>query len=362
MILPSSYGVLLLLLIIGMLAWGTWANTLKASGGNWRFELFSLDFALGVIIAAVVLALTLGSLGFDGFSFTDDLRLAGKRQDVLAFAAGVVFNLGNMLLMGALSLAGMMVAFGVSMGFALAIGTIWSVLLNGGNAVLSGVGAAIALSAVVIGILAYREYARAKFQAELRALQEQLQAQPPTPGKSRTKVKKSNVSGKAIALSLGAGLMLGSFSPLAQLARQGENGLGPYSMGFILSIGIFFSTFVFNLFFMNLPIKGEPIDIVDYFRAGIRQHVPGLLGGILWYIGAIAVLLESRVDGPAKVQPSIGYALSQGGIIIAAICGLLIWKEFADADYKVKTYLGLALVLLAIGIGLVSTGAAAPAY
>jgi glucose uptake protein len=93
----------------------------------------------------------------------------------------------------------------------------------------------------------------------------------------------------------------------------------------------------------------------------LRQHALGLLGGILWYIGAIAILLGTRVEGAAKVQPGMDYALSQGSIVIAAICGLFIWKEFADADSRVKTYLGLTLVLLAIGIGLISTGTAAPA-
>jgi hypothetical protein len=39
------------------------------------------------------------------------------------------------------------------------------------------------------------------------------------------------------------------------------------------------------------------------------------------------------------------------------LCGLVIWKEFAEADMKVKTYLGLMLVLLVVGTGLVSFAA-----
>ena len=89
MILPGSYVTALILLIVGMVGWGVWANLFKAAGGKWRFELFYFDFAIGVVLMAGVLALTVGSLGFDGFSFADDLRLAGKRQDLSAFLAGV---------------------------------------------------------------------------------------------------------------------------------------------------------------------------------------------------------------------------------------------------------------------------------
>lgn len=348
MILPSSYVALLVLLICGMFAWGVWANTLKATGEKWRFELYCFDFAIGVVIAAAVIGLTWGNLGFDGFSFMDDLRLAGKRQDLFAFVAGAIFNLGNMLLLAALSLLGITIAFPVAMGFALAVGVCWNYALNsGGNGVLSFAGAAVALGAVVAAILAYRVYAAERLQAVVE------------PGKSKS--KKSRVSSKGIALGFAGGLLLGSFSPVLQTAMFGENGLGPYSAGFIFTIGIFFSTFVYNLFFMNLPVKGAPIDLAEYFRAKMQRHGMGLLGGILWYAGAIAILIGGRVAGPLKVQPPILYVVGQGGIIIAAICGLLIWKEFVGADTRVKTYLGLMLILLAIGIGIVSSASVIPA-
>ena len=88
----------------------------------------------------------------------------------------------------------------------------------------------------------------------------------------------------------------------------------------------------------------------------------GLLGGIIWYIGVIATLLGNRVEGAAKVQAPYVFAFSQAGIVIASICGIVVWNEFAGADAKVKTYLGLMLILLVIGIGIVSTASLVPAY
>ncbi len=132
MILPGSYVAVLILLIAGMLGWGMWANLFKAAGGKWRFELFYFDFAIGMVLAATLLAFTAGSLGFDGFSFADDLRLAGKRQELWGFVAGVVFNLGNMLLLGAVSITGMAVAFPAGMGCALIVAACWNFALNPG--------------------------------------------------------------------------------------------------------------------------------------------------------------------------------------------------------------------------------------
>jgi glucose uptake protein len=146
------------------------------------------------------------------------------------------------------------------------------------------------------------------------------------------------------------------------MGRAGDNGLGPYSAGFIFTVGILFSTFVYNLFFMNLPVKGQPVDITEYMHAAMQEHVMGALGGAIWYIGTITSLLGSRVEGSARVQPPLLYAFGQGGIIIAALCGIFIWSEFAGADVRVKTLLGLMLILLVIGIGLISTASLVPAY
>jgi len=347
MILPGSPAAVLILLILGMLCWGLWANTYKAVGEKWRFELYYFDFAIGVLLTGALVAMTLGSLGFDGFSFADDLQLAGKRQDAFGFVGGMIFNLGNMLLLGAVSVSGMAVAFPMAMGMALVFGTFWTYILNpGGNPVLLFIGVAVVFASVVVAILAFRIQATAQRMASVQQ------------GKAKSTKKK--ISSKAVILSLFGGLLIGSSPPLIQMARAGENGLGPYSVGFIFAIGIFFSTFVFNLFFMNLPIQGEPIDLGVYFKAKMKRHAAGFASGIVWYVGLAGGLVGSRIDGAAKAPPSFIYVMGQAGTFIAALCGILIWKEFEGADPRAKTYLVLMLVLLAIGIGLASTGSFIP--
>jgi len=345
MILPGSYTAALFLLILGMLGWGMWANLFKAAGGKWRFELFYFDFAVGVLLAAVLIGLTAGSLGFDGFGFRDDLQLAGKRQDLWAFAGGAVFNLGNMLLLGAVSVTGLAMAFPAGMGCALIVAALWNYAVNPGvgiGFVLGG--AAVVAAAVVFAILGWKTLSLAKIKAQTEA----------TPGR----VRKPKSIFKAVLLSLAGGVMLGSFGPLVQLAGAGENGLGPYSMGFIFALGVVFSTFVFNLFFMNLPVQGKVIEIGEYFRTRLPRHGLGVTGGIVWYIGLIAGLIRTRAEGAARVGPAVGYALEQGGIVVAALCGLFLWKEYQGADLAARVRLGLMFALLVAGIGVITAGVA----
>src|SRR5947207_10802481 len=109
MILAQNSTQALMVLLFGMICWGLWASLHKATG-KWRYELFYFDVALGAMLAVVVYAMTVGSLGFDGFSFTDDLMHSGKRQWLMAFGAGALFNLANMILMGAVVVSGISVA------------------------------------------------------------------------------------------------------------------------------------------------------------------------------------------------------------------------------------------------------------
>src|SRR4051794_27589512 len=123
MLLPQTSSLVMTLMVLSLLFLGAWASMFKAAG-KWRFELFYFDFAFGLLIATLVFSFTFGDLGYDGFSFVDDLQHAGKRQWVYCFMAGLVFNLGNMLLMGATSVAGMSVAFPLSLGTGLIVATL----------------------------------------------------------------------------------------------------------------------------------------------------------------------------------------------------------------------------------------------
>src|ERR1035438_6699434 len=156
MTLPHLYGVALALTILTMLCWGSWANVLKIAKG-WRFELLYYDYSIGVALCALVAGLTFGSWGSDGPRFTVDLAHAGPMNILSGFAGGVIFNLSNILVIGAVSVAGMGVAFPIGVGLALVVGVIWSYFVNPqGNPVLLFTGVAMVVAAIVLDGVAYR--------------------------------------------------------------------------------------------------------------------------------------------------------------------------------------------------------------
>jgi glucose uptake protein len=330
MILPGSYATALVLTIISMLCWGSWANTFKLTK-KWRFELFYFDYAFGVAAAALIAAFTFGSMG-DELSFLDNLLYtAGKRHIAWALVAGGIFNLANLLLVAAISITGLAVAFPIGIGLALVIGVIWSFILRpAGNPALLFGGAFLVLLAVVVDALAYRVHAE-------------------------TTARKKKFSLKGLVLSLVSGVLMGSFYPLVEMSKAPEVGLGPYTVGAVFATGVLITTFVYNLYFMNLPVQGEPISFSAYFgsKSG-KNHLLGFLGGVIWSTGAVANFVAAGAPAEVNVGPAIAYALGQGATMISVLWGLLIWKEFAGANQRVKLFLGLMMALFITGLGMVS--------
>ena len=124
MVLVESYPIAVLMCIITMICWGSWANTQKLATKEWRFQLFYWDYAIGVFLLALILAFTMGSMGTAGRSFIDDLKQADPKWLGSAFLGGVIFNLSNILLVAAIDIAGLAVAFPIGVGLALVLGVI----------------------------------------------------------------------------------------------------------------------------------------------------------------------------------------------------------------------------------------------
>jgi glucose uptake protein len=340
MILPQTYFAALALMLISMFCWGSWANTYKLAG-RWRFELFYFDYAFGVFIAAAIFAATAGTLGFDGFTFIDDLMHAGKRQWLFGFLGGVVFNLANMLLVAAISLAGLAVAFPVGIGTALIIGVIWNYAIKPqGNPMLLFVGCGIIVVAIIVDAMAYRALALLRHEELAKA--------------GKAKSTRRTVPVKGVVISLISGVLMGLFYPLVEKGKEGDLGLGPYAVGFVFAAGVLLSTFIFNLFFMNLPVEGEPVEVFDYFKGTLRQHALGLVGGMIWCTGMMASFCAASAPDNVQIGPAISYAVGQGATMVSALWGLLVWKEFAGADLKVKSLVVVMLALFVLGLGMVS--------
>jgi glucose uptake protein len=342
MFVLESYSTAVVLCVITMLCWGSWANTQKLAGRTWRFELFYWDYVLGVLLTALIFAFTLGSSGTQGRGFLEDLAQAEVGALGSAFLGGVIFNAANILLVAAIAIAGMSVAFPVGIGLALILGVLINyVSAPAGNPVILFAGVALILAAIILDALAYR----------------------------RLPDRSSGGGAKGLILSVLCGILMSLFYFLVarsmakvvgpaglldvtvQALGQGylqEGKLTCYTANVVFSVGIFLSNFLFNTAIMVKPFVGEPVPLGAYFRGTFRDHLWGIIGGCIWAVGMTLNVIALNVASPA-----VSYVLGQGATMIAAIWGVFIWREFRDAPPGTNRLLWLMFAGYLVGLTLV---------
>ncbi len=346
MFLLENYSVAVLFCVITMICWGSWANTQKLVGKNWRYELFYWDYVFGVVLASLVFALTMGSSGEYGRSFCADLQQASASSLLFAFLGGVVFNVANILLVAAIAIAGMAVAFPVGIGLALVLGVLLNYVANpaeSGNPTILFLGVALVTVAIILNALAYKKL----------------------PGQNET------TRFKGLFLSILCGVLMSLFYYLVAvsigkvvgpngdlvgltLANLKEGGtiqagkMTPYSANFIFALGILVSNFVVMPILMKKPFTGDPVPMGDYFKGGLPIHLCGLLGGVIWAVGMTFNVIASGVASPA-----VAYGLGQGATLMSAIWGVFIWREFKSAPKGTGKLLTAMFAFFIAGLALI---------
>jgi glucose uptake protein len=321
MFTPHSLNVALLMMITSAICWGSWANTYKGVK-NYRFELFYWDYAVGILLISLIFAFTLGSTGNDANSFLNNVHSADTNNIVSTMVGGAIFNLANLLLVAAIDMAGLAIAFPVSIGIALVVGVISSYAIQPkGNAALLAAGVICAFIAVVLDGKAYGSLVLA--------------------GRS--------VSKKSIITCVVSGVLMGLWAPFVARAMTNGNTLGPYSIAVFLTLGALLSGLIWNVYFMKRPLVGEPVSFAGFFSGPISGHALGLLGGFIWGTGMVFNLVAAKFTSVA-----IAYSIGQSAPMVAALWGVLVWKEFDGAPGKAKLYLALMFIFYSLGILLVA--------
>jgi glucose uptake protein len=317
---PEVYGIALLFMIVSMICWGSWANTMKLCPG-YRFQLFYWDYVIGLIAAAVLWGSTLGSLGPAGRSFWADIAHSGIHPILFAMAGGVIFNIANLLLVAAIDIAGLAVAFPIGIGLALVVGAISTYILSPrGNPFLLFGGIALVVAAIVFDAIAYR-------------LRETEQAA---------------MSRRGIVISLIAGLLMGAFYPFVSKSMTEEGALGPYAALLFFTIGVAVCAIPVNYLLMRFPLDGrEPASMRVYWRAPASWHLWGVVGGAIWSTGAMANFVASHAH---IVGPTVSYSIGQGATMISAGWGVFVWHEFRTAPSRSKTSLAWMFIFFLFGL------------
>lgn len=328
MFIVENYSLAIILCMVTMLCWGSWANTTKLTTKEWRFELLYWDYGTGILVTTILLAFTLGSNGAEGRSFLNDLHQADSSNIQSAIIGGIVFNLANILLVAAIGIAGMSVAFPVGIGIALVLGVVINYIGNPqGSPLLIFVGVGLIVIAIILNARAYQK----------------LQSNATT-----------KVSQKGLILSVVSGCLMGLFykyvaDSMVHSFNMPESGkLTPYTALVFFAIGVVLSSFLFNGLQMWRPFAGEPIKISTYFSGKLKDHLVGILGGAIWCVG-----MSLNIIASGKAGPAVSYGLGQGATVVAAVWGIYVWKEFDQAPKGTKPILNIMLLLYIVGLSLI---------
>jgi glucose uptake protein len=321
MFVPHTFIVALIMMITSAVCWGSWANTYKGVR-RYRFELFYWDYAVGIFLISLVLAFTMGSTANDSTSFLANVHSADNSNIASTMFAGVIFNLANLLLVAAIDMAGLAIAFPISIGIALVVGVVSSYILQPqGNAGLLAAGVVCALIAVILDGKAYGSL--------------------PTANRELTK--------KSIVTCVVSGILMGVWAPFVTHSMTRGNTLGPYSVAVFLTLGALLSCLIWNIYFMKHPLVGQPVNFSEFFRGPTSGHLLGLLGGGIWGTGTVFNLVAANFTGVA-----ISYAIGQSAPMVAALWGVLAWKEFRGANRKAYAYLACMFVFYLLSILVIS--------
>jgi hypothetical protein len=129
MFVPQAFVAALFMTILSTICWGSWANTYKVTE-NYRVELFYWDFAAGIFLISLALALTMGSTPGGDNSFLANLHAAAPANLFYAALGGFIFNIANFLLIAGIGMVGLAIAFPISIGIALVEGVVLSYLIQ----------------------------------------------------------------------------------------------------------------------------------------------------------------------------------------------------------------------------------------
>jgi glucose uptake protein len=334
MVIIQDYFLAILFCVLAMICWGSWANTQKWAAKSWRFELYYWDKITGILLMSLAAAFTVGSLGHAGPSFLVNILEADGSSILNAVLGGLLWNTGNLLLVAAIAVAGMSVAFPIGGGIAWILGIVinYIIVAISGNTpsnkpALLWLGVVIIIAAITLSGRAYHQLSRIQNKPSL----------------------------KGILLSVFGGLFIAFFygtlvrSLDGRFVAGGTGNLTPFTAIFFFALGVIIGTIPLNAFFMRKPVEGAPLTMKMYRAGSFRNHLAGLLGGMIWCLGMVTSFLAVGAASPA-----ISYALSNAAPVVAILWGVLVWKEFKQASRSVNVLLAVMFVLYLIGLVLIT--------
>ncbi len=321
MYLPSNYATALVLMLTSMICWGSWPNFLKKLPG-WRLEYFYIDYSLGFLLTALVLGFTLGSGGPGEPGHWSMITHAGAREATYAVLGGFIWNFGNILLLIGIMIAGISVAYPIAAVPAIVLGI-------GGSYWLQPVGNPWLLGSAVVLLLVAAQTTAAAYR--------------------RLEGESTAHRGRAIAIAVIAGFLIGFFPPFVTVAISGDNRLDPYTVSTLFMLGACVATAIAMPILVRRPLVGEAGDLGGYLNGSTITHVLGLLAGVVWCVGTVFNYVSAGMVGVA-----ISVGIGSGAPMIGALWGVFVWREFEHGPVSSKAFITAAMLLYTAGVAAMS--------
>ncbi len=313
-----SFAIAFGMLVAGMICWGSWPSAEKITS-NWRTEYFHLDFSLGIFVSSLM-AVGIYRQSASGSVFLERLQAADGSAWLWALGGGALTNAGNLALLAGIRRVGIAVAFPISVGLSIMVGTLLTYLVDPmGNLWWLGAGIGLIFSAVAMNSVAY--------------------------GRRATDTASQHRPIGDLGICVLAGALFMCSGPMIAKAISCAKPLDPNGACVLYGLGSLLMAGPMLLFLADHPIADGRYSFGPYVRGSLRNHAAGWLGGAIWGAGMLLVFLPANFVGPA-----LALAVGQADPLVAALWGVLIWREFRGTSKATSMLLAGMFVLYAAGL------------
>ncbi|KAI3429199.1 uncharacterized protein J3R85_008628 [Psidium guajava] len=357
-----------------------------------------LDYSVSNLLAAVVIAFTLGEIGkgtTDLPNFLDQLSQDNWPSVLFAMAGGVLLSLGNLATQYALALVGLSVTLVITCSMTVVIGTTVNYFLdnriNNAEILFPGVGCfviAVCLASAVHASDADDNKMKLN-QSALGNVDAKTSSFSALKGVHRNYEEEDNASGLAEKVEVGTadflielenrraikvlgrntlsglgiaffgGVCFALFSPAFNLAtndqwhtlKEGVPHLTVYTAFFYFSISCFIAAAVLNISFLYHPILGLPRSSFEAYASDWNGRGWALLAGLLCGFGNGLQFMGGEAAGYAAADAV------QALPLVSTFWGMLLFGEYRRSSRRTYVLLVSMLVMFIVAVALLMASA-----
>ncbi|KAH0910332.1 hypothetical protein HID58_033653, partial [Brassica napus] len=368
MYMIESKGGAIACMLLALLFLGTWPAIMTLTERRGRLPQHTyLDYTITNLLAAVIIAFTLGQIGPSRPNFITQLSQDNWQSVMFAMAGGIVLSLGNLATQYAWAFVGLSVTEVVTSSITVVIGTTVNYFLDDriNRAEILFPGAACFLIAVCFGSAVHKSNAAdnksklQNFNSLETASSFQIETNHANSGLGKEKAKEGTaaflielekqraikVFGKStiigLAITFFAGICFSMFSPAFNLAtndqwhtlKHGVPKLTVYTAFFYFSISAFVIALILNIRFLYWPVLGLPRSSFKAYLNDWNGRGWSFLAGFLCGFGNGLQFMGGQAAGYAAADAV------QALPLVSTIWGILLFGEYRRSSRRTYSQL-----------------------